>query len=59
MPSAGGIPVKLTFDKRPFTPPFAQLIKMQPCQSRPPSSKQSSRPKPSDKEHDTTTADEQ
>jgi len=28
IPITGGIPVKLTFEKRPFTPPFAQLIKM-------------------------------
>ena len=31
MPITGGIPVKLTFEKRPFTPPFAQVIKMQAC----------------------------
>lgn len=31
VPITGGIPVKLTFEKRPFTPPFAQLIKMQSC----------------------------
>ena len=31
VPSQGGIPIKMTFEKRPFTPPFAQLIKMQAC----------------------------
>ena len=44
VPITGGIPVKLTFEKRPFTPPFAQVIKMQACQ---PASRGNSRQKAS------------